>query len=221
MQHALEADHLAAVAAMSAGRTSRRALVLRGSFWGLGHTMTLLAVCGVVLVLGERVAPRAEALLEAVVGTMLIVLGVSVFVTLWRRRPHVHVHEHEDGVRHIHVHTHVDGSDPHSVSRHRHEHVSLNLGRALGIGMVHGAAGSAALLVFAGTADTLLGAIGYIVAFGLGSILGMASLSFVASYPLRFMALSAGWFNTAATISIGSAAVFVGGRLFAGSWGSL
>ena len=37
MQHALEADHLAAVAAMTTGRTSRKALVLRGSVWGRTH----------------------------------------------------------------------------------------------------------------------------------------------------------------------------------------
>ncbi len=37
MQHALEADHLAAIATLSARSTSRRALLLRGGFWGLGQ----------------------------------------------------------------------------------------------------------------------------------------------------------------------------------------
>ena len=54
MQHALEADHLAAVAAMTTGRTSRKALVLRGSVWGLGHTITLLSICGLLLVFGDH-----------------------------------------------------------------------------------------------------------------------------------------------------------------------
>ncbi|HEY5624760.1 MAG TPA: high frequency lysogenization protein HflD [Gammaproteobacteria bacterium] len=217
MQHALEADHLTAVAAMSTGRVSRRSLVLRGGFWGLGHTITLLAICGVLLVVGETIPPRAEAVLEGAVGIMLILLGASVLRSLWKRRPHFHVHEHGAGVRHIHWHAH-GGEVPHSQSAHRHEHAELGLGRALTVGMVHGAAGSAGLLVLAAAADSVLNAIGYVLAFGAGSILGMAALSFVASFPLRFMERSAGWFNTAAVACIGCVAVVIGGGLLAESW---
>ena len=46
MQHVLDADHLAAMATMSTGQSSRRAVLLRGSIWGLGHTITLLTICG-------------------------------------------------------------------------------------------------------------------------------------------------------------------------------
>jgi len=218
MQHALEADHLAAVAAMSAGRTSRRALVLRGGFWGLGHTATLLLICGVLLIFGETISPRTEAMLELAVGGMLVLLGVRVLRSIWLKRPHFHVHEHAAGVRHLHAHTHV-GDRPHSQSAHRHEHSELGLTRALAVGMIHGAAGSAGLLVLAAAADSLLNAVGYVLAFGLGSILGMAALSFVASYPLQLLQRSAARFNAAAIACIGCAAVFIGGRLLAGSWG--
>lgn len=68
MQHALEADHLAAMAAMSAGRTSRRALILRGGMWGLGHTITLLTICGVLLFWGGTISPKIQAFLELLVG---------------------------------------------------------------------------------------------------------------------------------------------------------
>ena len=68
MQHALEADHLAAVAALSDKRSSRRALVLRGSAWGLGHTITLLTICGALLLLEETISPHTEAMLEFAVG---------------------------------------------------------------------------------------------------------------------------------------------------------
>ncbi len=221
MQHALEADHLAAIAAMSAGRASRRALVLRGSFWGLGHTATLLSICGTLLIFGESISPRTEAVLEVSVGAMLVLLGANVLRRLWRQRPHFHVHQHETGVRHVHAHTHVDDVRPHSQSAHRHEHHDLGLGRALVVGMVHGAAGSAGLLVLAAAADSLLNAVGYVLAFGSGAILGMAALSFVASYPLGLLERCAEWFNAAATASIGCAAVIIGSRLLAESWGAL
>ena len=221
MQHALEADHLAAVAAMTTGRTSRKALVLRGSVWGLGHTITLLSICGLLLVFGEAISPRTEGLLELLVGLMLVLLGANVLRTLRAQRVHFHVHEHQGGVRHVHAHSHAQDDREHLRGEHRHGHRELGLGRALAVGMVHGAAGSAGLLVLAAAADSLLNAIGFVITFGLGSIMGMAALSFVAAYPLRLLERCASWFNTAVTVAIGSIAVIIGTRLFAQSLGAL
>jgi len=221
MQHALEADHLAAVAAMTTGRTSRKALVLRGSVWGLGHTITLLSICGLLLVFGEAISPRTEGLLELLVGLMLVLLGANVLRTLRTQRVHFHVHEHQGGVRHVHAHSHAQDDREHLRGEHRHGHRELGLGRALAVGMVHGAAGSAGLLVLAAAADSLLNAIGFVITFGLGSIMGMAALSFVAAYPLRLLERCASWFNTAVTVAIGSIAVIIGTRLFAQSLGAL
>ena len=221
MQHALEADHLAAVTAMAAGRTSRRALVLRGSFWGLGHTVTLLSICGVLLIFGGSISPRTEAGLEFAVAVMLVLLGASVLRRLWRQRPHFHIHQHSSGVRHIHAHSHSHHVTPHSLSAHHHEHHDLGLGRAVVIGMVHGAAGSAGLLVLAAAADSLVNAVAYVVAFAVGTILGMAALSFVASYPLGLLERCSGWFNTTTTALIGSAALIIGSRLLLENWGTV
>ena len=221
IQHALEADHLAAVAAMGAGRTSRRALVLRGSFWGLGHTVTLLLVCGFLLILGETISSRVESLLELAVGVMVMLLGFRVLSRLWRARPHFHVHQHDDGVRHVHAHSHVHAEMSHQESTHRHEHRNLGLGRALVVGMMHGAAGSAGLLVLAAAASSALDGLGYVLSFGVGSILGMATLSFVASYPLAFLERSAPWINAATAAAIGCAAMVIGGHLVTASWGAL
>ncbi len=221
MQHALEADHVAAVTAMAAGRTSRRALVLRGSFWGLGHTVTLLSICGVLLIFGGSISPRTEAGLEFAVAVMLVLLGASVLRRLWRQRPHFHIHQHSSGVRHIHAHSHSHNVTPHSLSAHHHEHHDLGLGRAVVIGMVHGAAGSAGLLVLAAAADSLVNAVAYVVAFAVGTILGMAALSFVASYPLGLLERCSGWFNTTTTALIGSAALIIGSRLLLENWGTV
>jgi len=221
MQHALEADHLAAVAALSNGRTSRRALVLRGSFWGLGHTVTLLTICGVLLFLGESISSRAAAMLEFAVGMMIVYLGTNVLYKLWRRRAHFHFHRHGHGLHHLHIHTHADDTDAHSDSAHAHEHRDLGLGRSLVVGMMHGAAGSAALLVLAAAADSFAQSAAYVLAFGAGSIVGMAALSFVASYPLRLMEQYAVWLNRFTFACIGCAAVIIGVNLMGGSWSVL
>ncbi len=218
MQHALEPDHLAAVAALSEKRSSRRALILRGGVWGLGHTITLLTICGVLLLLGESISARIEAFLELAVGAMIILLGANVLYKVWHKRPHFHVHHHRDGASHIHVHSHVGEDGAHNESSHEHRHHNLGLGRALLVGMMHGAAGSAGLLILAAAADSITQAGAYVVAFGAGSIIGMATLSFVVSFPLRQLERCANWVNTAAFVSIGSAAIIIGGNLIGQSW---
>lgn len=221
MQHALEADHLAAVAALGKGSNSRRALLLRGSIWGLGHTFTLLSICGLLLFLDESISAHTASMLEFSVGVMIILLGANVFLKLYRRRAHFHFHRHAPGPLHLHIHTHADETGAHSESAHHHKHGNLGLGRALAVGMMHGAAGSAGLLVLAAAAESLSQAVGYVLAFGVGSILGMAALSFVASYPLRLMDRYATWLNTATFACIACAAIIIGGNLLEKSWGGL
>lgn len=218
MQHALEADHLTAMAALSTGKTSGRALLLRGSFWGLGHTVTLLSLCGLLLFLEESISPRTAGMLEFAVGIMIVLLGANVLYKLWRQRVHFHIHHHEHGRRHVHSHAHANEAGAHVDSTHRHEHHDLGLGRALVVGMVHGAAGSAGLLVLAAAADSFAQAIGYVLAFGVGSILGMATLSFVASYPMRLMERYTEWLGTAVFACIACAAILIGGNLMGHSW---
>lgn len=221
MQHALEADHLAAVATLNHERNSRRALLLRGSVWGLGHTITLLTICGALLLLGKNISPRVEAMLEFAVGAMIVFLGVNVLYRVWRKRPHFHIHQHRGGERHLHVHVHAASKEPHTSRLHNHEHGSLGLRRALMVGMMHGAAGSAGLLILAAAANSISQAITYVAAFGAGSILGMAALTFVVSYPLSWMERCANWVNTTAFVGIGCLAVIIGGNLLSHSWSIL
>lgn len=186
MQHALEADHLAAVGAMAAGRrSSKRGLALRGAAWGLGHTITLFAICTAVILMGLTLTDRIAAALEFAVGVMLVLLGADVFRRMRTRRVHFHVHEHDHGRPHIHAHSHEHATTPHAGDPHEHRHPDGFPLRALVIGLVHGAAGSAGLLALALAAtQTAWVALAYVALFGVGSMLGMAALSFVAAWPL-------------------------------------
>jgi len=60
-----------------------------------------------------------------------------------------------------------------------------------------------------------------VACFGLGSIIGMASLSFVASYPLKALERGAGWLNQATLAAIGGFALYIGVDLMAESWPGL
>ena len=188
MQHATEADHLAAVASLATQQSSLGRTLRLGVAWGVGHTATLMLFAGAVLMLGRVISPGLERALETAVGVMLIGLGGDVLRRLVRDRIHFHVHHHAPGTRHVHAHSHR-GEGPHADSAHRHEHAARLPIRALAVGTMHGLAGSAALVVLsAQAAPSLALGLGYIALFGAGSIIGMALLSVAIAVPLRLSA---------------------------------
>ena len=189
MRHALEADHVAAIASLTGRGQSLGRALRQGGAWGLGHTLTLLLFGAVVLFM-ERVIPQSLAqALEAAVGLMLVLLGADLLRRLRRQRVHLHVHRHADGRRHLHLHSHAGDRDGHDPERHHHPHPQGFPLRALLVGLMHGMAGSAALILLTleTVADPASGLI-YILLFGAGSILGMALLSLAISIPLRLSA---------------------------------
>ncbi len=209
MQHALEADHLAAVAAMAAGRSSsKRALAWRGAVWGLGHTITLFAICAAVILLGMTLTDELSAALEFGVGVMLVLLGLDVVRRMRAQRVHFHVHSHGSGKPHLHAHSHAGATIPHARDAHDHSHPEGFPVRALLVGLLHGAAGSAGLLALAvaATGEPIV-AIAYVALFGIGSILGMAALSFVAAWPLGAAEHHARWLHRG--LSVGAAALAI------------
>jgi high-affinity nickel permease len=185
MKHATEADHLAAVATLATRQSSLAQTLRQGVAWGIGHTLTLMLFGGALLLLGQVISPGLGQALETAVGVMLFVLGVDVLRRLVRDRIHFHVHRHDARTAHVHAHSHR-GDGAHAESAHRHAHAGRWPLRALAVGMMHGLAGSAALVVL--TLQTIpsvgLG-VGYIALFGIGSIAGMALLSMVIAVPLR------------------------------------
>jgi len=189
MKHATEADHLAAVATLATRQQSLLQTLKLGVAWGIGHTLTLLVFAGLVLALGQAISPTLEQALETAVGVMLVLLGVDVLRRLARDRIHFHVHRHSSGPVHIHAHSHRGEAGPHASSPHRHAHPARWPIRALAVGVMHGLAGSAALVVLSLESVPSVGlGLGYIALFGIGSILGMALLSVVMAVPLRLSA---------------------------------
>jgi len=212
MGHALETDHLAAMSNMLAQRGHRRALIARGAFWGLGHTLALFGFCAVVVLLGLTISGRAQAGLELTVGVMIVALGSQTLWRLHRDRVHIHVHEHDDG-KHIHAHSHKGETLPHKEARHDHTHRRTNA-KALGVGLVHGAAGSGALLVLTVSATQSINqALAYFAVFGLGSMAGMVALSTVVSLPLLLAQRGANWLRVGTSAAIGIAALWIGAAI--------
>lgn len=170
-------DHLAAVAPLAVGaeRTAWRS----GLTWGIGHTAGVLAV-GTLLLAFRELLPidLVSAWSERLVGLALVAVGAW---GIWEAR-RLRVHRHDTGAPHAHVTSRGRVLD---AGTHGHQHASLRLhgharaGASLGMGTLHGLAGSSHLfgilpsLAFASRADAGL----YLAGFGAGAIAAMTAFA--------------------------------------------
>src|SRR5271167_2330579 len=211
MQHALEVDHVAAVSSIAARRSDVADIVKHGLTWGIGHTLTLFAFAGAALSLGQAIPEHLARPIETAVGVMLVGLGVHVLWRLWRDRVHFHKHSHGDGTLHIHAHSQAGETIAHARAPHTHGHGFR--WRTLLVGLMHGMAGSAALLVLTvSQASSVAAGLGYVALFGIGSMIGMGALSTVIAVPLALSARWLTWANRGLQGAVGVITIAIGAR---------
>lgn len=185
LRHATDADHLAAVSTIVSERKSIWSSMFIGGVWGLGHTISLVIAGILVLLLNFQIRNETAIMLEFFVGVMLFLLGLNVLRKLFQGgKLHFHTHEHA-GRKHVHPHLHEAAK---TDEPNTHHGFSFNP-RALIIGMVHGMAGSAALMFLViPTIESRPLALLYVVIFGVGSIVGMMLMSLLVGLPFYFTA---------------------------------
>lgn len=76
VRHAVDPDHVVAVATMATRSASFRRSAALGALWGVGHTMTVMVVGGAIVLLRTALSPRVALAMEFGVAIMLIVLGL-------------------------------------------------------------------------------------------------------------------------------------------------
>jgi ABC-type nickel/cobalt efflux system permease component RcnA len=174
--HAFEADHLLAVSNIVTRRNSIKLSLKDGIFWGLGHASTIFFIAVLMILFKIAISAQYFHYFEATVGLMLIILAVYRLVKCYRSKTivvHAHTHKH-NCEEHKHLHVHFG-------KEHKHQHAhSL----AYGVGLVHGLAGSGALIVVVmsqmkGPFDGLT----YLFLFGTSCIAGMMLAAGLFSIP--------------------------------------
>lgn len=81
MRHAVDPDHVVAVSTIATRSTSLRRAAAVGAMWGLGHTLTILAVGGTIVFARVAISPRVGMAMEFSVAIMLILLGFQNLAT--------------------------------------------------------------------------------------------------------------------------------------------
>jgi high-affinity nickel-transport protein len=184
MRHATDADHVVAVSTIVTRQRNVRAAAMIGALWGVGHTLTLLAVGGGIVLFGLVISPRLGMSMEFSVGLMLILLGawnLNVFGK-WRRSnrdsnvmPPGTVEDESEVVRRL---------DSRFAAGSFYQAL-----RPFAVGTVHGLAGSAAvaLMVLPMIHDAYW-ALGYLLVFGVGTIAGMMAITAAIAWPFSHAA---------------------------------
>lgn len=223
VRHATDADHVVAIAAIVSRQRTIRDAVWVGVLWGIGHTLTVSFLGGVIIVFGVVIPDRIGLAMELMVAVMLVILGFATLagtVTSARgeaalrahhRDVHEHVHVHGDYV-HSHVHGHAPAGHGHADGETPQARVDRWFGRLdmyqalrpIVIGVVHGLAGSAAvaLMVLAAIQDTWW-AFAYLALFGLGTVAGMVLITAAIAAPFAYSAERMPVFNRRLRVAAG------------------
>jgi len=164
LRHAFDPDHVLAVGALVARNESPWRATWIGATWGLGHTLTLLAVGAVVIALRVAVPQSIALVLELCVGLVLIALGAGNLLAA-RAAPVCAGAER--------------GPAP---------PLRAALARSGLVGTAHGLAGSAAVALLALAAmPTTATALVYLSVFGLGTVVGMVGFSLAIGAPFALL----------------------------------
>jgi high-affinity nickel-transport protein len=196
-RHAFEADHLAAVTTLATREAGWMRGARLGVVWGVGHTLSIAAVAALLIVLGVGIPDTFFAASELGVAVLLVALGVWALLAEARRDAHTHPHVHAP----VAVRTATG---------------------ALGFGVVHGLAGSGAVIVLLIAASSHLSVqAGYLAAFGVGTVLGMSIASLLAGAATGLAATrsaqAARWIRIGAALMSVLAGVLLGHEVLTGA----
>jgi ABC-type nickel/cobalt efflux system permease component RcnA len=213
LRHSTDGDHVVAVSTMARDYRSVFKGLWVGVSWGLGHSTPLLLLGILILAVKESLMDFYEStavFFEFGVALMLVFLGLQVFWKMRQGEFHIHEHEHDSqGHKHLHgSHGHLNVTEsPHSSNRHGPfpELIPFFRTKSYVIGVVHGLAGSAAVLVgiLAATPDFFSGMV-FLVCFSLGTMISMALMTVLLSVPF----VVSSWSN-----NVGNLVIIVAGIL--------
>lgn len=190
MRHATDADHVVAVSTIVSRERGLGSAALIGGLWGLGHTITILAVGAGIILFTLVIPPRLGLSMEFSVGLMLVFLGTLNLLGFQRdadpKGDAMHAHRHANSAM---EHNHITADSSVGLLDRRFASWTIyQWARPFLVGLVHGMAGSAAVaLLVLTTLHNSRWAVAYLFVFGVGTIAGMMVITVVMSSALRYV----------------------------------
>ena len=193
MRHSTDPDHVVAVSTIVSRERSIGQGAVIGMMWGFGHTLTIFLVGAAIILFKLTIPPRIGLSMEMTVAAMLIVLGVLNLTGVLQRI----TERLTPGRTPSALTCKADaGAYRGMVARFG----AWQLLRPLGIGLVHGLAGSAAVaLLVLSMIHSTAWAVAYLLVFGFGTVAGMMLMTTVMAIPVALTGKSATRFLTTAS----------------------
>ncbi|MFL2763637.1 MAG: hypothetical protein ACJ0A6_01320 [Dehalococcoidia bacterium] len=199
LKHSTDGDHVVAVSTLARDYKSVFKGLWVGLSWGLGHSTPLIILGLIILSLKQAAMDLYKSVatyFEFGVAIMLILLGLQVFWKIYKGEFHIHSHEHDDEAhKHMHgSHSHTSEKiksevNPHEETKHGFlpELIPFFRFKSYLIGLVHGLAGSAAvLLAILPTSDSFFTGVIFLLCFSIGTMVSMALMTLVLALPFAF-----------------------------------
>lgn len=207
MQHSLEPDHITTVSAIILKNKEIKKSLLHGSIWAIGHSIIIILLGLMIFLAKDTLLEHIIKFSEFLIGTILIILGFNILKEFKAKKIHIHKHSHAN-YEHIHLHSHAHKEN------HWHSH-SLNAEKkALLIGMLHGIAGSTALILVA-SFNSIIYTLNFLLIFGLGTLLGMNIVSYLISLPILATRKRFLFMNKLIKLSISIFSIMIGIKIIA------
>lgn len=204
LMHALDADHIMAVSGLAAKRPSFARCVRFCFHWATGHGLALVLIAASVYLLGLSVPEHLSSVAESLVGAILILIGLWSLKDIAQKGLKLSFHRHEPDIHHAHW--------------HQDDHNKLQDHSALLVGILHGTAGSAPLLLLIplskmGSASH---AMAYVLLFGLGVIISMLIFGGLMAQGYKHLAKLGNRLVVAVRATVALSAVLLGSHLVYG-----
>jgi len=210
-RHAFETDHLVAVSNIVTKRNSVFLAMKDGTYWGLGHSSSILIIGLMMLLLRWAIPDHYFQSMEGAVGLMIIALGVFRLWQFFKQTPlSIHTHEHtHDGKTHSHIHIHAGDKQSH---QHSHK-ISFT------VGVIHGLAGSGMLIATAMAAMKTVGnSLLFLIIFSVGCIAGMMLAAGILGLPFSKKLQSFARLQQVLVIGSCLICIMLGGSIMIENW---
>jgi nickel/cobalt exporter len=188
VRHSTDPDHVIAVSTIVSKQRSIRHAALIGTFWGLGHTLTIFVVGSLIILFGVVIPPRLGLSMEFGVALMLIILGALNLSGLMRKFTEpVARWRNTQKIPQALVKAKLENHTKLLTKHYAFASGAYVYMRPLLIGIVHGLAGSAAVaLLVLSTIRSPVWATVYLLIFGAGTMLGMMFMTTALAVPLAY-----------------------------------
>src|SRR5260370_21918517 len=84
-RHGIDWDHIAALTDITGSQDDGRRSMVLATMYALGHALVVFSLGVAAILLAERLPAGVDAVMERVLGSTLVLLGVAVLVALLRQ----------------------------------------------------------------------------------------------------------------------------------------